>query len=32
MFSVVKNELFKVKMQLAVGSTQDKSRYGESLE
>jgi ribosomal protein L29 len=25
MFSVVKNELFKVKMQLAVGSTQDKA-------
>jgi len=24
MFSVVKNELFKVKMHLAVGSTQDK--------
>jgi len=25
MFSVVKNELFKVKMQLAIGSTQDKA-------
>ena len=25
MFSVVKNELFKVKMKLAVGSTEDKA-------